>query len=192
MVLTVARLRPRFATDEAALFTCQVDGGDVVPCTSPFALRGLADGPHEVLVTATDLAGNTGSPSGADFTVAVPLPAPSVTPTPAPPVVTVTPVVTPDALTSATVPKTASLKSLRKQRRLKLTVRAPRGAKVAVTTSLGTLTKTSQGKSLTLSLTLSAKKLKAAKAGSTLKLVITARGSGLKSVTRTYKIKLKA
>ena len=177
-----------FTANEPATFTCQFDGGDSVPCASPLALRGLADGQHHVLVTATDLAGNIGSPSGALFTVAVPLPAPTITPTPTP---TATPA-KPDALTSARVPKTASLKALRKHRRFKLTVRAPRGAKVAVATSLGKLTKTSQGKTLTLSLTLDRKKLKAAKAGTTLKIVITAQGTGLRSVTRTFKVKLKA
>ena len=47
-----------FEADEDATFTCAVDGGAAAPCTSPLALTGLADGPHSVVITATDRAGN--------------------------------------------------------------------------------------------------------------------------------------
>ncbi|HVK77462.1 MAG TPA: Ig-like domain-containing protein, partial [Kofleriaceae bacterium] len=47
-----------FAATELATFACALDGGTATPCTSPFAVTGLADGPHTLAITATDPAGN--------------------------------------------------------------------------------------------------------------------------------------
>ena len=188
-VLTSRDFDLGFTANEPATFSCEVDGGVIVPCTSPLPLRGLADGQHSVVITATDLAGNTETtPAASIFTVAVPLPQPSPTPTPTP---VRTPLPKASALRSVRVPKTASLKTLRKHRRLKLTVRAPKGAKLAVSSSLGKLTKRSRGKTLRLSLRLNRSRLRKAKPGSTLVVTVTAKGTGLQTVTRTFKVKLK-
>lgn len=56
-----------FEADESpATFECQLDGGSFVPCVSPSTFTGLADGAHELLVRATDPAGNT-DPTPASF-----------------------------------------------------------------------------------------------------------------------------
>ncbi|MBO9532775.1 MAG: hypothetical protein J7513_07370 [Solirubrobacteraceae bacterium] len=46
----------------AASLECDIDGAGWEPCTSPIALDGLADGPHGIVVRATDGAGNVESP----------------------------------------------------------------------------------------------------------------------------------
>ncbi|MBP6868765.1 MAG: DUF5011 domain-containing protein [Candidatus Pacebacteria bacterium] len=52
---------PTFAwtAEDGATFTCAVDGGIPVVCTSPYTLPLLSDGAHTFTVTTTDLAGNT-------------------------------------------------------------------------------------------------------------------------------------
>lgn len=50
------------ATDSSlASVECNVDGAGFNPCTSPLALTGLAQGPHTVVVRATDAVGRTTS-----------------------------------------------------------------------------------------------------------------------------------
>lgn len=65
-----------FSSPEAtASFLCSVDGGAYAPCTSPVNLAGLADGPHNIRVSARDAAGNV-DPSPAAVTWFIgPLPA---------------------------------------------------------------------------------------------------------------------
>jgi RTX calcium-binding nonapeptide repeat (4 copies)/Domain of unknown function DUF11 len=46
--------------DNAAAVTCTLDGSPLSGCASPIALSGLIDGAHEVVMTATDTAGNVG------------------------------------------------------------------------------------------------------------------------------------
>ncbi len=60
-----------FSADEAgSTFECAIDGGAWVPCTSPKAYTGLADGGHMFEVRATDAAGNTdGNPAAFNWTV---------------------------------------------------------------------------------------------------------------------------
>ena len=51
-----------FAANRPAAFTCQVDGGTLEPCASPFRLpQALRDGPHGVAVSALDRAGRSAS-----------------------------------------------------------------------------------------------------------------------------------
>jgi hypothetical protein len=52
----------RFTADEGGVtFDCAIDGGAPAPCSSPLRLRRLALGDHEVVVTATDMVGQTSS-----------------------------------------------------------------------------------------------------------------------------------
>lgn len=51
-------VRFEFQANEAATFTCALDGAAAVPCLSPHTLTALTDGAHTLLVLATDLAGN--------------------------------------------------------------------------------------------------------------------------------------
>jgi hypothetical protein len=198
-ILTVRDFDLGFAANEPATFVCAVDGGASTACSSPLALRNLGDGAHTVTITATDLYGNPeATPARTTFTVAVPRPQPTVTPTPTP-TATPTPTVTPKpaALRSVTVVKKASLKTLRKARRLKLTVRAAKGARVTVQGKLGKrvlgkLSKSSRGAAMTLSLPLDARRLRAAKRGSTLTVRVDAAGSGLVAGRRTLKVKLRS
>ncbi len=59
-----------FSSEPSADFECKVDSDAYADCTSPLLLSGLADGPHTVLVRATDVAGNTdASPASHAWTV---------------------------------------------------------------------------------------------------------------------------
>lgn len=58
-----------FATEPGATATCRFDGRPADACTSPLTLRDVAVGNHQVLVTATDAAGNTGPALRAGFTI---------------------------------------------------------------------------------------------------------------------------
>ncbi len=103
VVVAGASAQISFATDEVSVdFACAIDGAATAPCDSPVTYTNLALGQHTVSVTATDFAGNTGSPVSARFTVvpaaavtAPPVANPSVTPTVANPSVTSAPAVTP-------------------------------------------------------------------------------------------------
>jgi len=56
--------------DPDSTFTCQVDSGAGVACSSPYTTGALAEGPHTFSVTATDAADNSDlSPAISDFTV---------------------------------------------------------------------------------------------------------------------------
>jgi len=188
-ILTAREFSLAFTASEAATFVCSVDGAAGVPCASPLQLTGLGEGPHSVLVTATDAAGNVDpTPARSDFTVIIPAlpPAPSPTPTatPAPKA----------ALTSATVAKTASLKTLRKTGKLKITLGSVSGARVTVQAKvgsrvIGTATRTRSG---AFQLTLSKSRLRGAKVGNSVVVRLQASGNGLKAVTRTLKVRLKA
>ncbi|MCB0405738.1 MAG: fibronectin type III domain-containing protein [Bdellovibrionales bacterium] len=51
-------LEVRFSVSENAEVLCEVDGGGQVECASPFIVNELADGEHELVISATDGAGN--------------------------------------------------------------------------------------------------------------------------------------
>jgi len=67
--ITATSLRLRFSTNEQFVrYGCTFDGTPIWACDSPSDLRGLALGGHEVVITATDLAGNTSRPTTWRFT----------------------------------------------------------------------------------------------------------------------------
>ncbi len=59
-----------FSANEAATFTCSLDGQPSTVCTSPVNYTGLTDGEHTFSVTAVDAAGNSSQPVTNSFTVA--------------------------------------------------------------------------------------------------------------------------
>jgi hypothetical protein len=91
---------PRFdiSSDESgATFECRLDGpgqatGSPVPCTSPKAFTGLADGDYQLRVTAHDPAGNSdASPAVRAFTVDTTVPDTTISSAPATPTNDTTP-----------------------------------------------------------------------------------------------------
>ncbi|HEY3451114.1 MAG TPA: YCF48-related protein [Myxococcales bacterium] len=70
-----------FSADEPATFTCEVDQAGGQPCTSPLSYSGLAEGQHQIKVSATDDVGNQGSAS-ASFWVDLTLPDTIIDPQP--------------------------------------------------------------------------------------------------------------
>ncbi len=60
------------STDPAATFECSIDGGPFAPCTSPFEIFPLANGPHAFNVRARNAAGVAGAAAGRAFQVAAP------------------------------------------------------------------------------------------------------------------------
>lgn len=59
---SVTRPSIAFVADRRAAFTCSLDGAPATPCTSPFIPSSpLADGGHFFRVTASDVAGHSGT-----------------------------------------------------------------------------------------------------------------------------------
>jgi Calcineurin-like phosphoesterase/Thrombospondin type 3 repeat len=48
-----------FVSEDKSTFSCQLDGGGFLPCTSPMTYNSLSYSPHTFEVRATDAAGNT-------------------------------------------------------------------------------------------------------------------------------------
>ena len=70
-----------FRANQPATFQCQLDGGALAPCSSPFSAGPLALGMHTFTVQGTDIPGNHNSVSRS-FTIAAAPPgggAPSIT-----------------------------------------------------------------------------------------------------------------
>ena len=65
-----------FSSKPGATYTCQLDGGPALPCSSPYSIGGLTDGPHALLVEATDAAGNV-EPTPATYSWSVDTAAPT-------------------------------------------------------------------------------------------------------------------
>jgi hypothetical protein len=58
-----------FSATGATTYTCALDYASAVSCASPLHLSGLTDGPHHLVVNASDGAGNAAQPASADWTV---------------------------------------------------------------------------------------------------------------------------
>lgn len=58
-----------FAADEPSSFQCQLDGGSLVPCSSPVSYQNLRDGAHTFVARPTDAVGNTGASSSYSWTI---------------------------------------------------------------------------------------------------------------------------
>jgi myo-inositol-hexaphosphate 3-phosphohydrolase len=72
-----------FSANEPATFTCRLDAGAFVPCTSPVSYSGLAPGTHTFDVRATDTAGNADStPASRSWIVDTSAPPPPPPPPP--------------------------------------------------------------------------------------------------------------
>jgi hypothetical protein len=75
---TIADGTPALAfssSQTGSTFSCAIDGGTAFSCSSPFTPSVLADGPHTVSVSATDVAGNVElTPATRAFTVDTTLP----------------------------------------------------------------------------------------------------------------------
>ena len=57
------------SSDPLASLACLVDGGSFSPCSSPWTVGPLTDGPHTFQAQATDALGNPGPPASRSFTV---------------------------------------------------------------------------------------------------------------------------
>ncbi|HMS61954.1 MAG TPA: hypothetical protein PKD63_06715 [Solirubrobacteraceae bacterium] len=100
--------------------SCSVDGGAFVPCASPFTLNGLDIGGHQLQVKGTDPTGKVGPPASRTWIIQVAEPiSPSGPPAAAARTVRFASVVT-----------LPSAKRCVSRRTLRITVRAPKGAKV--------------------------------------------------------------
>ena len=59
-----------FSAGEEVTFTCRIDAGEALPCTSPFTTPALAAGEHSVTILATDAVGNADpTPATRTFTL---------------------------------------------------------------------------------------------------------------------------
>ena len=58
-----------FSATGATVFTCSLDSAPTTACTSPLHLAALADGTHNLVVHASDGAGNAAQPASASWTV---------------------------------------------------------------------------------------------------------------------------
>lgn len=73
-----------FTADEAgASFECRADSAPFSPCSSPWRVSGLSEGPHSVEIRSTDRAGNLGAPAARAFSVDTVAPSVSITGGPA-------------------------------------------------------------------------------------------------------------
>ena len=74
-------------SEQAATFSCQLDGGAFAPCPSQTTFTGLAEGAHTFAVEAVDAVGNASPPTSYGWTIDL-TPPPPPTLTPGPPSVT--------------------------------------------------------------------------------------------------------
>ena len=68
-----------FTSEAGATFTCALDGGDPADCASPLTLPTVADGPHTLVVVASDAVGNASPAASVDFRVDTAAPTVSIT-----------------------------------------------------------------------------------------------------------------
>jgi hypothetical protein len=58
-----------FSADEPTTFQCGVDGGSLVPCSSPASYESLGDGAHTFIAVPTDAVGNPGASASYSWTI---------------------------------------------------------------------------------------------------------------------------
>jgi hypothetical protein len=71
-VTAVSSLHLDFEVSESAALSCELDAGGAAPCASPFIANALADGMHQIVITAVDSAGNAAVPVKYEWQVASP------------------------------------------------------------------------------------------------------------------------
>jgi CSLREA domain-containing protein len=101
-------------------FTCSLDAGTFVPCTSPYTVSGLETGGHQLQVKATDPIGKQGPPASRTWSILFAEPAPPAGP----------PVSAAGAVRFASVVSLPSARSCISKRSLRITVHTPKGSKV--------------------------------------------------------------
>jgi hypothetical protein len=70
IVTTTSAVLEFVANEPVARFECTLDGGQYLPCKTPYAASNLTSGPHVFSVRAVDEAGNTGDSATRSWTVA--------------------------------------------------------------------------------------------------------------------------
>ncbi|MBS1969509.1 MAG: fibronectin type III domain-containing protein [Bdellovibrionales bacterium] len=58
-----------FMTSEAATVSCSLDGAPATECVSPYTIRDLSEGDHNLVMTAVDAAGNASQPAPLQWTM---------------------------------------------------------------------------------------------------------------------------
>ena len=102
-------------------FSCSLDAGAFVPCSSPYTVNGLETGGHQLQVKATDPIGKQGPPASRNWSILFADPAPPAT---APPVSAAA------AVRFASLVSLPSAKSCISKRSMRITVHTPKGSKV--------------------------------------------------------------
>ena len=111
-----------FTSNKAgSTFTCSLDAGTFVPCTSPYTVNGLETGGHQPQVEATGPIRKPGPPPPRHWADPVANPAP---PAPAPPVAAAA------AVRFASLVSLPSARACISKRSMRITVHTPKGAKV--------------------------------------------------------------
>ena len=110
-----------FTSNKAgSTFTCSLDAGTFVPCTSPYTVNGLETGGHQLQVKATDPIGKQGPPASRNWSILFPLTTPPSSP----------PVAASAAVRFASVVSLPSARSCISKRSMRITVHTPKGSKI--------------------------------------------------------------
>ncbi len=105
-------------------FQCSLDAGAFVACSSPYTVSGLETGGHQLQVKATDPIGKLGPPASRNWSILFADPAPAPT-TPKGPTGS-----SAGTVKFASVVTLPSAKACISKRSLRITIKAPKGAKI--------------------------------------------------------------